>query len=287
MNFEQGTNALADIRSMPIMKWTDAKKVLSELRQPKAREMYDCIVVDTASIAWQLCEKYICQREGVDSIRDIPWGGGWTMLKNEFQEFWREITLLGFGILFIAHSKDKPTEMRDEDGEAITALCPDLPNQCYTIINSIVDIIGYLQVQMNPDGSSERFLYTRSTPYVFAGSRYQYLAPKIKFGYQELVDAIGDAIDMAVERDGAQVTDHTEIAQVRARPFQETMDEAKAIWQAYIGKATDTDDKDQRLRQMKDIVRSVFGNEDFKLSTAVISQQDLVELFISEMKQLM
>ena len=287
MNFEQGTNALAGIRSMPIMKWTDAKKVLSELRQPKAREMYDSIVVDTASIAWQLCEKYICQREGVDSIRDIPWGGGWTMLKNEFSEFWREITLLGFGILFIAHSKDKPTEMRTEDGEAITAVCPDLPNQCYTIINSIVDIIGYLQVQMNPDGTSERFLYTRSTPYIFAGSRYQYLAPKIKFGYQELVDAIGDAIDMAVEKDGAQVTDHTEIAQVRARPFQETMDEAKAVWQDYIGQATDTEDKDQRLRQMKDIVRSVFGNEDFKISTAVISQQDLVELFISEMKQLM
>ena len=92
---------------------------------------------------------------------------------------------------------------------------------------------------------------------------------------------------MAVEKDGAQVTDHTEIAQVRARPFQETMDEAKAVWQDYIGKATDTEDKDQRLRQMKDIVRSVFGNEDFKISTAVISQQDLVELFISEMKQLM
>lgn len=288
MNFEQGTNALAGIKSMPIMKWTDAKKVLSELRQPRAREIFDSVVVDTASIAWQLCEKYICQREGVDSIRDVPWGQGWTMLKNEFSEFWREITLLGFGILFIAHSKDKPTEMRNEDGEAITAVCPDLPNQCYTIINSIVDIIGYLQVQMNPDGTSERYLYTRSTPYIFAGSRYQYLAPKIKFGYNELVNAIGDAIDMAVEKDGAQVTDHTEIAPaVRARPFAETMNEAKEIWQYYIGKAVDQDDKDQRLRQMKDIVRSVFGNEDFKLSTAVISQQDLVELFISEMKQIM
>lgn len=288
MNFEQGTNALAGIKSMPIMKWTDAKKVLSELRQPKAREIFDSVVVDTASIAWQLCEKYICQREGVDSIRDVPWGQGWTMLKNEFSEFWREITLLGFGILFIAHSKDKPTEMRNEDGEAITAVCPDLPNQCYTIINSIVDIIGYLQVQMNPDGTSERYLYTRSTPYIFAGSRYQYLAPKIKFGYNELVNAIGDAIDMAVEKDGAQVTDHTEIAPaVRARPFTETMNEAKEIWQFYIGQAVDQDDKDQRLRQMKDIVRSVFGNEDFKLSTAVISQQDLVELFISEMKQIM
>ena len=243
MNFEQGTNALAGIKSMPIMKWTDAKKVLSELRQPRAREIFDSVVVDTASIAWQLCEKYICQREGVDSIRDVPWGQGWTMLKNEFSEFWREITLLGFGILFIAHSKDKPTEMRNEEGEAITAVCPDLPNQCYTIINSIVDIIGYLQVQMNPDGTSERYLYTRSTPYVFAGSRYQYLAPKIKFGYNELVNAIGDAIDMAVEKDGAQVTDHTEIAPaMRTRPFNETMEEAKSVWQTYIGNAVDGDD---------------------------------------------
>ena len=63
LNFEQGTNALAGIRSVPILRW-----------KPQAREMYDSIVVDTASIAWQLCEKYICQREGVDSIRDIPWG---------------------------------------------------------------------------------------------------------------------------------------------------------------------------------------------------------------------
>ena len=286
MNFEHGTNALAGIRSVPILRWTDAKKVLTQLRKPQAKEMYDSIVVDTASIAWQLCERYICQRENVDSIRDVPWGQGWNMLKTEFSEFWREITLLGFGILFIAHSKDKPTEMRNEDGEAITAVCPDLPNQCYTIINSIVDIIGYLQVQMNPDGTSERYLYTRSTPYVFAGSRYQYLAPKIKFGYQELVDAIGEAIDKAVELDGAQVTDHTEIAQIKDRPFTEVMAEAKKIWIKYLELGGE-ENKDQHLMIMKDIIKKVFGSEDFKLSQAVPSQSSLVEYFIDEVKQLM
>ena len=286
MNFEQGTNALAGIKSQPILRWTDAKKVLTQLRKPQAKEIYDTIVVDTASIAWQLCEKYICQRENVDSIRDVPWGQGWNMLKQEFSEFWREITLLGFGILFIAHSKDKPTEMRDEDGEAITAVCPDLPNQCYTIINSIVDIIGYLQVQMNPDGTSERYLYTRSTPTVFAGSRYQYLKPKIPFGYQELVDAIGDAIDMAVEKDGAEVTDHTEIAQIKDRPFPEVMAEAKEVWIKYLD-AGGEENKDQHLAIMKDIIKRVFGSEDFKLSQAVPSQSSLVEYFIDEVKQLM
>lgn len=286
MNFEQGTNALAGIRSVPIMSWSDAKKVLSQLRKPQAKEMYDSIVVDTASIAWQLCEKYICQREGVDSIREVPWGGGWTMLKNEFSEFWREITLLGFGILFIAHSKERPTEIRDEDGNSITAVAPDLPNMAYTIINSIVDIIGYLQVQMNADGTSERYLYTRATPTIFAGSRYQYLAPKIKFGYNELVDAIGDAIDTAVERDGAQVTDHTEIVQVKARPFQEVMDEAKQVWTSYLDAAANDEEKNNRFLIMKDVIRKIFGTEDFKLSQAVPSQSELVELFISEIKDL-
>lgn len=287
LNFEQGTNALAGIRSVPILRWSDFRKVLTQLRKPQAREMYDSIVVDTASIAWQLCEKYICQRESVDSIREIPWGQGWSMLRNEFSECWREITLLGFGILFIAHSKEKPTEMRDEDGNEITAVAPDLPNQCYQIVNSIVDIIGYLQVQMNNDGTSERYLYTRSTPTVFAGSRYQYLAPKIKFGYQELVDAIGDAIDQAVEKDGAEVTDHTVIAQIKARPFNEIMEEAKAIWQTYINEAESEEVQEQHFNIAKDIIKRVFGTEAFKLSQAVPSQSDLVELFIDEMKEIM
>lgn len=129
-------------------------------------------------------------------------------------------------------------------------------------------------------------MYTRSTPTIFAGSRYQYLAPKIKFGYQELVDAIGDAIDLAVKNDGAEVTEHTVFAQVKARPFNEVMDEAKSIWTGYLNAAKNDEEKDQRLNIMKDIVKRVFGTEEFKLSSAVPSQVDLIELFIDEMKNL-
>ena len=38
-----------------------------------------------------------------------------------------------------------------------------------------------------------------------AGSRFKYLAPKIKFGYQELVDAIAEAIEKSEKIDGAKV----------------------------------------------------------------------------------
>lgn len=287
LNFEQGTNALAGIRAVPMLRWTDAKKVLTQLRKPQAREMYDSIVVDTVDVAWNLCEKFVLQREGAEDVRSIPWGAGWGMVAKEFSEFWREITLMGYGVLFVAHEKTKPTDIKDEEGNTISQVVPNVGSARATdIVNSIVDIIGYVQVQMNPDGTTERYLYTRSTPTVFAGSRYQYLAPKIKFGYEELVNAIGDAIEKAAELDGAQITDKTEFARIENRPFQEIMEEARNVWKEYIEGGTTDEEKDVRLNTMKNIIGKIFGNSEFKLSQSIPQQADLVELFIDEMKNL-
>ena len=284
--FEMGTNALAGTRSLPMLKWSDFKKVISQLRKPQAKEMYDTIVIDTVSIAYALCEKYICQRESVDSIRDVAWGQGWGMLKNEFQEAFREITMLGFGVIFISHAKEKPTEARDEEGNAISAMAPDLPTAAYTIVNSLVDLIGYIAVEFDSStGVSERYLYTRQTPTIFAGSRYQYLAPKIKFGYDELVEAIGEAIDKSVDLDGAQVTDNTERPQITRRPFQDVMAEAKEFWMSYLGAVDSEEEKESRVNILNDIIVKIFGKP-MKLSQALPSQQDLVELFIAEAKEL-
>lgn len=287
LNFEQGTNALAGIRAVPMLRWTDAKKVLTQLRKPQAKEMYDTIVVDTVDVAWNLCEKFILQQQGVDNVRDIPWGAGWGMVAKEFSEFWREITLLNFGILFVAHEKNKPTDMRDEEGNTISQVVPDIGSAKATgVINAIVDIIMNVKVEMKPDGTTERFLYTRSTPTVFAGSRYQYLAPKIPFSYDSLVNAIGDAIEKAAELDGAEISDDTQFAKVEIRPFQSVMEEAKNIWISYLNNATTDEEKDNRLAVLNDIITKIFGKP-IKLSAALPSQQDLVELFISEAKELL
>ena len=188
----------------------------------------------------------------------------------------------------ICHEKERPTDIRDEEGNAITRVEPDGPRQMREIIDALVDIIGWIGNEFDPvTGESARYLYTRQTPTVFAGSRYSYLSPRIKFGYNELVSAIGDAIDMAVKKDGAQVVDHIERVQIKARPFQEVMNEARDIWGAYLDSAKNEEEKEQHFNVMKDVIRRVFGTEDFKLSSAVPSQSDLVELFIDEIKELM
>lgn len=286
--FELGLNALSGQRYVPLPKWSDFKRVLSQLRKPEAKELYDTIVIDTATWAYSLCEKYVCQREGVEDLRSIPWGQGWGMVKQEFSEALREITMLGFGIILICHEKERPTDMRDEEGNAISRVEPDGPRQMREIIDALVDIIGYIGIEFDPvSKEGVRYLYTRSTPTVFAGSRYRYLAPKIQFGYDELVAAISDAIDKDVAENGARVTDNAETVQVKSRPFQEIMSEAKEVGNNYLNSAKDEEDKEHRIMMMKDIIRRIFGTEEFRISSAVPSQADLIELFIDEIKDLM
>ena len=288
LQFENGTNALSGIRGVNILRWTDAKKVLSQLRKPQAKEMYDTVVVDTADIAYNLCERYILQREGVDDIRSIPWGQGFNMVKQEFSEFFREISLLQFGILFIAHEKTYSTDYKDEQGDNIMGVRPDLNSAPARVINSLVDIIAYLKTTMKENGETERFLYTRATPTIFAGSRYKYLAPKIPFGdngYNELVSAITEAIEKDVELNNATVTTEHISANIQRRSFDEVMDDAKELWVSYLDKATDEENKEHRFNILNDIVLKVFGKQ-IKLSTVLPSQQDLLELVVEEFKNL-
>lgn len=291
LKFESGTNALDGIRGVPIMKWTDVKDILVSLRMPRAKEMYDTIVVDTAGLAFTLCEKYICQQNQVEQTKDVPYGGGYTKLKQEFSEVWREISLLGFGILFISHEKTYDTGIVGPDGESVMGVKPDLTSTALNIISAQVDLICYLKTNMLENGDTERFLYTRATPRIFAGARYKYIAPKIPFGdngYQELVNAIGDAIDKAVAQDGAQVSDTQVKDTITIRTFSEVMNEAKDIWKQLVEKAQSMpeEEADTFANRMNGIVKKTFGR-DMKLSQATDAQQDLVELCIDELKSLL
>ena len=55
--FEKGYSAIPGAMAQPIDKWSDARKVLKQLKDPKVKEMFETIIVDTADIAYDLCEK--------------------------------------------------------------------------------------------------------------------------------------------------------------------------------------------------------------------------------------
>lgn len=285
--FEKGYNALIGVRPVDIDKWSTFKQICRQLKAPEAKEQYQTLIIDTVSIAARLCEKYVCQREGVDALGDIGYGRGWNMYKEELETTFRELTQLGYAIVFLCHSKEYKSEMVDEEGNAMMAQQPDLTNSVRTIINGLVDIIGYISVQFDKEGNSSRYIYTRSTPTVFAGSRYKYLASKIPLSYQNLVDAVAEAMEKEAAETGTQLLDENQykaersVAVKQEREFPELMDLARNFWMKYLESAENDEQREERLNKMNSIVFKIFGKV-VKLSTVQPAQRDLLELVVDE-----
>ena len=276
--FEKGYNAIAGIKPVDITKWSDLKLVLRQLEKPEARQMYDTITIDTIGIAWEMCEQFVCAQNGVQKIGDIPWGGGYSACKREFESCLRKITQLGYGLVIIAHV-EKRIEKRADDSE-VEILGPAIPKRAYEIVNQLVDIIGYIDITWDEEGNSERWLYTRKTPTIMAGSRFKYLAPKIKFGYNELVEAIGEAIDKAEKLDGAVVVDTTQQIIEEKLDYNAIRAEAADLWKRLVEK--DTENAGRILKK----VEMIFGRP-MKLSEITEDQVDLFNLAVLDMRDML
>ena len=276
--FEKGYNAIAGIKPVDITKWSDLKLVLRQLEKPEARQMYDTITIDTIGIAWEMCEQFVCAQNGVQKIGDIPWGGGYSACKREFESCLRKITQLGYGLVIIAHV-ERRIEKRADDSE-VEILGPAIPKRAYEIVNQLVDIIGYIDITWDEEGNSERWLYTRKTPTIMAGSRFKYLAPKIKFGYNELVEAIGEAIDKAEKLDGAVVVDTTQQVIEEKLDYNAIRAEAADLWKRLVEK--DTENAGRILKK----VEMIFGRP-MKLSEITEDQVDLFNLVLLDMKEML
>ena len=279
--FEIGYHALDGIYAQPVEKWSDFKLILRQLNDEAVKEKFETVTIDTASIAWDLCEKYICSQNGVQKIGDIPWGAGYTACKNEFENTLRQITLMGYGLILIAHSEKRVEKEGESDIEFYS---PSLNKRAYDICNKLVDVIGYIGIEWDENGNSERYLYTRQTPRIMAGSRYKYLAPKIKFGYQELVDAIGEAIDKSAELDGATVVDHADKVVVESLDYNKVRAEAYELWNKLV--KPDSDEPDAEMAKVILKKAEIIFGRPIKLSEITEDQVDLMNLLVVDMRDL-
>lgn len=278
--FEKGYNAIGNAYPFDINKWSDFKMALRDLEDARAKERFKTVIIDTVSICWELCEKFVCQQNGVQKISDIPWGAGYTACKKEFETSIRRITQLGYGVVLIAHSASRVE--KTADGSDIEIISPDLPKRASEVCNGIVDIIGYIGNEW-VNGERKRWLYTRETPTLFAGSRFKYMPDKIPFGYDELVNAIANAIEMEEKRDGATVVDTVTAKSETHLNFNDVRTKAQELWMKLVGTG-DTANPEMANTILKKIEMTM--GRRMKLSEFTEDQVDLLNLVVMDMEEL-
>lgn len=200
--FEKGYNAIPGAMAQPINSWGEFRKTLRQLKDPAVQAKFETIIIDTADIAYDYCERYICSNNNVDAIGDVPYGKGYTLAGSEFDECLRSIVQMNYGLVLISHAVDKT--FKDEQGQEFNQIVPTLGNKPRNIVSRMCDIIGYSRAVQLENGATGTKLFMRGTPRYVAGSRFKYTPDVIDFNYKSLVTAIGEAIDKQMKEDGAE-----------------------------------------------------------------------------------
>lgn len=200
-------------------------------RKEELKAKYEALSIDTVDEAWTLCTKYICSQNGIDNLKDLPWGQGYDLAKKEFSSTFRDLVYNGYGLIFISHSIDKT--YKDEKGQEFNKIVPALQTRPFDIVNKMVDLIAYIrEIDVGTEEKPERkrFMFFRDLigDRFLAKSRYKYIEPKIELDYDALVNAIYDAIDKEVEVSGGEATNEANSNTVL--DFDILMDEAKMLW---------------------------------------------------------
>ena len=200
--FEKGYSAIPGAMAQPINSWSEFRQVLKQLKDEKAKQMFETIILDTADIAYDYCSKYVCSNNGVDTVSDIPFGKGYGLIEKEFDECLRTIVQLGYGLVIISHEADKT--FTNEGGQQYNKIVPTLDKRANNVIARMCDIIGYTRSVPDESGNEKVVMFMRGTSRYEAGSRFKYTPDYIDLSYNNLVKAIGDAIDKQMAEDGTE-----------------------------------------------------------------------------------
>ena len=275
---ENGTRAMTGAYTIAIRSWSDIRNIMRMCKDPKMKERYKAIAVDTVDIAAAYCDKYVCSQLGIATLGEGGWSkNGWATFKKEFEEVFRTISMEGYAVLFISHAKDK--EFTNPDGTKYNKIVPTASSSINEIVKGMCDIIAYGYQEM---GTNNRLMVLRSDGSIEAGCRFTYIDSVIPFGYQHLVDAINKAIDEEERHAGADaVTDER-----RAEPkFKMLSYEGLQAEFMEVVSAKMEINADYYQPKIIHLVETYLGRGK-KFSEATLDQVEQMSLIIDELKEM-
>lgn len=276
---ENGTRAMTGAYAVPIRSWSDIRNVMRLCKDEKMKARYKGIAIDTVDLAGAYCEKYVCNQLGIATLGEGGWTkNGWATFKKEFEEVFRTMSMEGYAILFISHSKDK--EFKNPDGTSYNKIIPTASASISEIVKGMCDIIAY---GYQETGTNNRFMVLRSDGSIEAGSRFTYMDSVIPFGYQSLVDAINRAID----KEGQSVGEDS-VVEARRTETTFVLPSYEDLMETFTQVVTALMEKNQAYFQPKvtKIIETYLGRGK-KFSEATEDQIEQMSLIVDEIQDLM
>lgn len=279
--FERGYNALPGVIAQDITTWGEMKQVVRELKKPEVKARFKSLIIDTADIAADCCQKYICNQLGIENIGDGGWStNGWAKYKKEFEDTFRTLTQLGYAVVFISHAKEKT--IKPQNGQEYQEIGSSMQSSALAIIENMSDIIGYAHSKVDTNGNSNVVLTLRSPDgSIRCGGRFKYIANEIDFTYDALTRALNEAIDKeAAETNNQFVTSERAAAPIlKEYDYDALMDE----FQTLVDQLMQVNSASNRAK-ITQIIERYLGKGK-KISETTRDQAEFIHLIVTEIKE--
>ena len=279
--FERGYNALPGVIAQDITTWGEMKQVVRDLKKPEVKARFKSLIIDTADIAADCCQKYICNQLGIENIGDGGWGtNGWAKYKKEFEDTFRTLTQLGYAVVFISHAKEKT--IKPQNGQEYQEIGSSMQSSALAIIENMSDIIGYAHTKVDTTGESRVVLTLRSPDgSIRCGGRFKYIANEIDFTYDALTKAINDAID----KEAAETNNQFVTTERAAAPIlkEYDYDALMSEFQTIVGQLMERNSAVNGPKVTQIIDR--YLGKGRKISETTRDQAEFIHLIVAEIKE--
>ena len=276
---ERGYNSLPGVMAVDVTSWGDMKQILRELKKPEVKEKFKSLVVDTADLMSEYCQKYICSQLGIENIGDGGWStNGWSKYKKEFEDVFRTLAQLGYSIVFLSH--DKETTIKPQNGPEYQQIGSSMQSSALAIIENMSDIIAYAHTKVDATGNSRVVLTLRSPDNsIRCGCRFKYMPEEIRFTYADLTKALNEAIDKEGEENNNQfLTDKPmDSTEVKSYDYDGLMAEFKDLVSKILTK------NQSNAPKITAIVEKYLGKGK-KVSDATPDQAEFIYLIVDDIK---
>jgi len=188
--FEIGYKFIPGVYAVNVTNWVTFKQALAQLDNPDVKAKFKILAVDTVGLAYKACISYVCAQKGVEEIGKIPYGQGYTMVKNEFEKVINSIPQRGYGLILVAHSD----EVNDEKGLTVKV---DIDKRPSAVIKGLADFILYTRKEPKDGNPEEMTVYAYSSTkneHIEVKSRARFFPKRFEFTYENLLAALKTAI---------------------------------------------------------------------------------------------
>ena len=285
-----------------VNSWSEFKTTLNQLANPKVKEKWQVVCVDTVDNLAKMCDKFIAQKYGEEHCGDklISYGRDWVDLRQEWDDSITMIDKLGYTPCFVSHAMIKTVKIpvesmletdivgdvkkvteKDKNGNKVEfyefeKYTPNLRDKMFAPLNNMCDNILFLNESVDTNGVSKRVIHLRETINHVAGCTFKNVKPVIELSAEAFKSAIEKAIDSYDEEDLTE--EKSPQFYEEKTPFTDVVKKA-----GELGKQVGQ--KFGREKLVK-VIESVLG-EGKKLSECTEEQQELVEVAILEFEKML